>query len=53
MKKYVVEVRRWVKQVRPSAISEEYEMTLEEAERIQGILIRQGVSGADIRIRLE
>ena len=51
MEKYTVEARMWVKQVRPGGRSGEYEMTREEAERIQENLIKRGVSVAEIRVR--
>lgn len=51
MRKYVVEVRRWIKQVRPGGRSGECEMTIEEARGVQEKLIGQGVVLADVRIR--
>lgn len=51
MRKCVVEVRLWVKQVRPGGRSGEYEITLEEAEALNVKLRNQGVSKNDIRIK--
>ncbi len=51
MGKYVVEVRLWVKQVRPGGRSGEHKMTLEEAEALNVRLRDQGVAKDDIRIR--
>ncbi|GAI37337.1 unnamed protein product, partial [marine sediment metagenome] len=48
---YVVEVRLWVKQVRPSGESEEYEMTIKEARKLKKRLIGQDVKRADIRVK--
>ncbi|MBA7602211.1 hypothetical protein ES703_09297 [subsurface metagenome] len=50
MRKCVVEVKLWVKQVRPSGRSGEYEMTLEEAKELGKKLVGQGVSPQDIKI---
>lgn len=51
MVKYVVEVRMWIKQTRPSRGSREYEMPRKEASEILMDLIEQGVEFGNIRIR--
>ena len=51
MRKYVVEVRLWVKQVRPGGRSGEYEMTIEEVRELEKKLIEQGVKASDINVR--
>ncbi len=51
MRKYVLAVRQWVKQVRPGGRSGEHNMTLEEVNEMEKKLIDQGVDPIDINVK--
>lgn len=48
---YIVEVRTWIKQVRPGDMSGNHEMSLEEAATLRKSLKDDGVAENDVQIR--